>query len=146
VQPGKVAGFLGENGSGKSTTMRLIMGLDRPDAGRATIGGRSDHDQRWPLREVGALLDTRSFQPGRSAGAHLAARGAVSGLAALTAREREVLALMAEGRSNTAIAGAPFVSEGAVEKHVASIFGKLGLEKSGSDNRRVLAVLQFPGG
>ena len=73
----------------------------------------------------------------------LAARGAVSGLAALTAREREVLALMAEGRSNTAIAAALVVTDGAVEKHVASIFGKLGLEKSGSDNRRVLAVLQY---
>jgi DNA-binding NarL/FixJ family response regulator len=73
----------------------------------------------------------------------LAARGAVSGLAALTAREREVLALMAEGRSNTAIAAALVVTDGAVEKHVASIFGKLGLEKSGSDNRRVLAVLEY---
>jgi len=73
----------------------------------------------------------------------LAVRGAVSGLAALTARERDVLALMAEGRSNTAIAAALVITDGAVEKHVASIFGKLGLEKSGSDNRRVLAVLQY---
>ena len=76
----------------------------------------------------------------------LAVRGAVSGLAALTAREREVLALMAEGRSNTAIAAALVITDGAVEKHVASIFGKLGLEKSGSDNRRVLAVLQYLNG
>ena len=76
----------------------------------------------------------------------LAVRGAVSGLAALTLREREVLALMAEGRSNTAIAAAMVVTEGAVEKHVASIFGKLGLEKSSSDNRRVLAVLQYLNG
>jgi DNA-binding NarL/FixJ family response regulator len=73
----------------------------------------------------------------------LAARGAVSGLGALTVREREVLALMAEGRSNTAIAAALVVTDGAIEKHVATIFGKLGLEKSGSDNRRVLAVLQY---
>jgi DNA-binding NarL/FixJ family response regulator len=73
----------------------------------------------------------------------LATRGAVSGLGALTVREREVLALMAEGRSNTAIAAALVVTDGAVEKHVASIFGKLGLEKSGSDNRRVLAVLEY---
>jgi DNA-binding NarL/FixJ family response regulator len=73
----------------------------------------------------------------------LAARGAVSGLGTLTVREREVLALMAEGRSNTAIAAAMVVTDGAVEKHVASIFGKLGLEKSSSDNRRVLAVLQY---
>jgi DNA-binding NarL/FixJ family response regulator len=73
----------------------------------------------------------------------LAARGAVSGLGTLTVREREVLALMAEGRSNTAIAAALVVTDGAVEKHVASIFGKLGLEKSSSDNRRVLAVLEY---
>jgi DNA-binding NarL/FixJ family response regulator len=70
-------------------------------------------------------------------------RSRVSGLAALTTREREVLALMAEGRSNAAIASALFVSLGAVEKHVASIFGKLGLEPSDSDNRRVLAVLHY---
>ena len=80
AQPGTITGFLGQNGSGKSTTMRLIMGLDRPDAGRATIGGRSYHDLRWPLREVGALLDTRSFHPGRSARAHLAALAAGGGI------------------------------------------------------------------
>jgi DNA-binding NarL/FixJ family response regulator len=65
------------------------------------------------------------------------------GVAALTAREREVLALMAEGRSNAGIAAALVVSPGAVEKHVASIFGKLGLPPAGSDNRRVLAVLRY---
>lgn len=73
VLPGRVTGFLGQNGSGKSTTMRLIMGLDRPDAGRATIGGRSYRDLRWPLREVGAVLDARAFHPGRTAYGHLAA-------------------------------------------------------------------------
>jgi DNA-binding NarL/FixJ family response regulator len=62
-------------------------------------------------------------------------------LAALTAREREVLELMAEGRSNAAIAQRLFVSEGAVGKHTTSIFGKLGLAASDDDNRRVLAVL-----
>jgi DNA-binding NarL/FixJ family response regulator len=76
----------------------------------------------------------------------IGARGAVSGLASLTAREREVLALMAEGRSNAAIASSLVVSGGAVEKHVASIFGKLGLEPSDTDNRRVLAVLRYLGG
>jgi DNA-binding NarL/FixJ family response regulator len=65
------------------------------------------------------------------------------GVAALTAREREVLALMAEGRSNAGIAAALVVSGGAVEKHVASIFGKLGLPPAESDNRRVLAVLRY---
>jgi DNA-binding NarL/FixJ family response regulator len=61
----------------------------------------------------------------------------------LTRREREVLSMMAEGRSNAAIAGALVVSPGAVEKHVASIFAKLGLPPSESDNRRVLAVLHY---
>jgi DNA-binding NarL/FixJ family response regulator len=76
----------------------------------------------------------------------LATREAVSGLSALTSREREVLALMAEGRSNAAIAAQLVVSSGAVEKHVAGIFGKLGLEQSDNDNRRVLAVLRYLGG
>jgi DNA-binding NarL/FixJ family response regulator len=76
----------------------------------------------------------------------LAARGAVSGLGALTPREREVLELMAEGRSNAAIGAALVISGGAVEKNVASIFAKLGLEQSDSDNRRVLAVLTYLNG
>jgi DNA-binding NarL/FixJ family response regulator len=61
----------------------------------------------------------------------------------LTPREREVLALMAEGRSNAAIAEQLVVTERAVEKHVTNIFGKLGLTASGEDHRRVLAVLRF---
>jgi DNA-binding NarL/FixJ family response regulator len=64
-------------------------------------------------------------------------------LAALTPREREVLSLMAEGRSNHAIAGALYVTEGAVEKHVKNIFGKLGLAQTDADHRRVLAVLAY---
>jgi DNA-binding NarL/FixJ family response regulator len=64
-------------------------------------------------------------------------------LDALTARERDVLALMAEGRSNSAIADRFTVSERAVEKHISNIFSKLGLPPSDSDHRRVLAVLAF---
>jgi DNA-binding NarL/FixJ family response regulator len=64
-------------------------------------------------------------------------------LAALTPREREVLALMAEGRSNAAIAARLYLSASAVTKHTASIFGKLGLPPSDDDNRRVLAVLTY---
>jgi DNA-binding NarL/FixJ family response regulator len=61
----------------------------------------------------------------------------------LTAREREVLALMAEGRSNHAIAEQLVVTERAVEKHVTSIFSKLGLTPAAEDHRRVLAVLTY---
>jgi ABC-2 type transport system ATP-binding protein len=71
VPPGAVTGFLGLNGSGKSTTMRMILGLDAPDAGHARIGGQAYRQLRWPLREAGGLLESRAFHPGRSARAHL---------------------------------------------------------------------------
>jgi DNA-binding NarL/FixJ family response regulator len=64
-------------------------------------------------------------------------------LSVLSAREKEVLSLMAEGRSNAAIAAALVISDGAVEKHVANIFTKFDLPVSQSDHRRVLAVLRF---
>jgi DNA-binding NarL/FixJ family response regulator len=64
-------------------------------------------------------------------------------LGELTPRESEVLGLMAEGRSNAGIANELVLSVGAVEKHIASIFGKLGLTQSDSDHRRVLAVLAY---
>ncbi|MFF3602784.1 response regulator transcription factor [Streptomyces sp. NPDC002463] len=64
-------------------------------------------------------------------------------LANLTPREREVLGLMAEGRTNSAIAKALVVSDGAVEKHISNIFLKLGLSPSDGDHRRVLAVLTY---
>lgn len=75
--------------------------------------------------------------------ARLMARPAPGPLDRLTVREREVLALMAEGRSNAAIAQRLFLSEGAVGKHIASIFGKLDLPVSEDDHRRVLAVLSY---
>ena len=66
-------------------------------------------------------------------------------LATLTPREREVLSLMAQGRSNAAIASTLVISAGAVEKHVASVFAKLGLAPSDNDNRRVIAALKYLG-
>jgi len=71
VLPGKVTGFLGPNGAGKSTTMRLVLGLERPDAGTASVRGRPYAELETPLREVGAMLETRSFHPGRSGRGHL---------------------------------------------------------------------------
>src|ERR1700760_4130443 len=87
VEPGTVTGFLGPNGSGKSTTMRMIIGLDTPDAGQAWIGGQSYHELGWPLRRVGSLLEARSFHPGLSGRAHLAALGARNRLPARPAGE-----------------------------------------------------------
>jgi len=92
VRPGVVTGFLGPNGSGKSTTMRMVMGLDRPDAGTVTIGGRRFHDLRWPLREVGALLEAKAIHPGRSAFNHLLALAQTNSIP--RARVDEVLGLV----------------------------------------------------
>jgi ABC-2 type transport system ATP-binding protein len=92
VRSSMVTGFLGPNGSGKSTTMRLILGLDTPDAGQVRIGGRRHRDLRWPLREVGALLETRAFHPGRSARAHLRALAASNAIP--RSRVEEVLGLV----------------------------------------------------
>ena len=85
----------------------------------------------------GTVLDPEVVRQLLGAGRRAAA------LAALTPREREVLALMAQGRSNGGIADALVISPGVVEKHVASIFAKLGLAPSDSDNRRVIAAIRF---
>ena len=85
----------------------------------------------------GTALDPEVVSQLLGAGRH------ARGLAALTAREREVLGLMAEGRSNAGIADLLVISAGVVEKHVASIFAKLGLPPAEGDNRRVLAVLRY---
>lgn len=71
--------------------------------------------------------------------------GTTSPLDALTDRERDVIALMAEGLSNQAIAERLFLSEGAISKHTTAVFAKLGIAADGGSNRRVLAVLTFLG-
>jgi DNA-binding NarL/FixJ family response regulator len=85
----------------------------------------------------GTALDPEVVSQLLGAGRH------ARGLAGLTAREREVLSLMAEGRSNAGIADLLVISASVVEKHVASIFAKLGLPPAEGDNRRVLAVLRY---
>ena len=69
--PGKVTGFLGPNGPGKTTTMRLILGLDYPNADTVTIDGKHYASLAYPMREVGTLLDARAVHRGRSAYNHL---------------------------------------------------------------------------
>jgi DNA-binding NarL/FixJ family response regulator len=103
------------------------------DALARVAAGGTALDPEVVSQLMGASLGDR--RPGRG----------TSGLGSLTAREREVLSLMAEGRSNAAIAAELVVSPGAVEKHVAGIFAKLGLPPSDGDNRRVLAVLRYLG-
>jgi ABC-2 type transport system ATP-binding protein len=76
VKPGIVTGFLGPNGSGKSTTMRMIIGLDHPNGGSASINGKPYASLKWPLREVGALLEAKALHPGRTARNHLRALAA----------------------------------------------------------------------
>jgi DNA-binding NarL/FixJ family response regulator len=74
---------------------------------------------------------------------HQVVAGHTDWLSGLTAREREVLELMAEGLSNRGIGAAMVVTDRAVERHITNIFGKLGLGATGSDHRRVLAVLAY---
>jgi ABC-2 type transport system ATP-binding protein len=71
VAPGQVTGFLGPNGAGKTTTLRCLLGLVRPTAGTARIGGRAYAELDHPLRHVGAALEAADFHPGRSARNHL---------------------------------------------------------------------------
>jgi ABC-2 type transport system ATP-binding protein len=92
VNPGVVTGFIGPNGSGKTTTMRLILGLDNPTSGGITIGGRSYRDLPAPLREVGALIDAKAVHPSRTAHNHLLALAQSNGIA--RSRVDEVLALV----------------------------------------------------
>jgi ABC-2 type transport system ATP-binding protein len=80
VQPGKVTGFLGPNGSGKTSTLRMLLGLAIPTSGTATIGGVPYHQLPDPVRQVGAALDSNTFHPGRSAAQHLRIITTVTGL------------------------------------------------------------------
>jgi ABC-2 type transport system ATP-binding protein len=77
---GKITGFLGPNGSGKTTTLRAVLGLVRPSAGEALIGGVRYGQLARPRRSVGALLDAPGFHPGRRARDHLRVLAAADGL------------------------------------------------------------------
>jgi len=71
VEPGRVTGFLGPNGSGKTTTLRMLLGLVNPSSGEATIGGKFYRDLQHPSGTVGAVLEATSFHPARRARTHL---------------------------------------------------------------------------
>src|SRR3954462_7669422 len=74
IQPGRVVGLLGPNGSGKTTTMRMLLGLVAPTSGRATIGGRAFVNLHEPAHQVGVVLETRPFHGGRTSRDHLRVR------------------------------------------------------------------------
>ena len=80
VRPGAVTGFLGPNGSGKTTSLRMLLGLVQPTSGTATFDGRRYEDLREPAREVGTLLEATGFHPGRTARDHLRVLATAAGL------------------------------------------------------------------
>jgi DNA-binding NarL/FixJ family response regulator len=126
VEEGYALDLVGEGGGGVGYLLKdRVADLDRfTDSVRRVGSGGSALDPDVVARLLGR---SRRDDP----------------LEEITPREREVLELMAEGRSNGAIAEALVVTERAVEKHVTSIFGKLGLRPTAEDHRRVLAVLTF---
>jgi ABC-2 type transport system ATP-binding protein len=81
VPPGQITGFLGPNGSGKTTTLRMVLGLVRPSAGDALIGGVPYDRLSRPRHSVGALLEATGFHPGRSARDHLRVLAAANSMA-----------------------------------------------------------------
>ena len=91
VAPGRITAFLGPNGSGKTTSMRLLLGLDAPTAGTATVGGRAYGTLERPTQVVGAVVD-QGFHPSRSARNHVRIVAAQAG--ALRARVEAVLELV----------------------------------------------------
>jgi DNA-binding NarL/FixJ family response regulator len=115
---------LGTRGVGYLLKDRVADVDELADALRRIAGGGSAFDREV----VGLLVDRRQKE---------------AALDALTERERAVLALMAEGRSNEAICGQLFLSPKTVETHVGNVFSKLGLEPARTDHRRVMAVLRF---
>src|SRR3954470_1394423 len=79
AQPGRVTGVLGLNGSGKTTTLRMLLGLTRPTAGVALIDGRPFSGLKQPLREVGAVLEQGISHPGQGGRAHLRGQAMLAG-------------------------------------------------------------------
>ena len=92
VEPGTITGFLGPNGAGKSTTLRSVLGLVHPDAGRATVLGVPYGELDRPLHRVGAVLEASEVHPGRNGRNHLRVQAAAAGIPA--SRVQEVLALV----------------------------------------------------
>jgi len=96
-EPGTITGFLGANGAGKSTTLKMIVGLTRPDSGSATIDGRPFVDLPNPTRVVGTLLDASAMHPGRTGRATLTIAALMADVA--TSRVEHLLDLVGIGHA-----------------------------------------------
>ena len=92
VEPGRVTGFLGPNGSGKTTTLRCLLGLVSPTSGETFVGGQPYRELHDPLKVVGAALEASGFHPGRTAHGHLSVVAASAGIP--RTRVTEVLELV----------------------------------------------------
>jgi ABC-type multidrug transport system ATPase subunit len=103
VEPGSVTGFLGPNGSGKTTTLRMLLGLVRPTSGWATINGEPFNRLGNPARVVGGVLEAQGFHPGRTARDHLRVYAAAMGVH--DQRADEVLNLVGLGAAGNRAAG-----------------------------------------
>ncbi len=103
VERGSVTGFLGPNGSGKTTTLRMLLGLVTPTAGFATINGQPFHRLGNPARVVGGVLEAQGFHPGRTARDHLRVYAAAMGMP--DQRADEVLNLVGLGAAGNRAAG-----------------------------------------
>jgi ABC-2 type transport system ATP-binding protein len=79
ASPGRVTGFVGLNGSGKTTTLRMLLGLSRPTAGAALINGERYHRLKNPLRQVGSVLEQGITHPGQTGRGHLITQAQLSG-------------------------------------------------------------------
>jgi ABC-2 type transport system ATP-binding protein len=93
LEQGTVTGFLGPNGAGKTTTLRLLLGLAEPTAGQAVVFGHRYRELEHPGRQVGAILESNDFHPGRSGRDHLRVLAAAGGIA--SNRVEEVLDVVA---------------------------------------------------
>ncbi|MCU1396315.1 MAG: transporter ATP-binding protein [Ilumatobacteraceae bacterium] len=104
ITPGCVTGFLGPNGAGKTTTMRMILGLDAPTKGTALVNGKPYSEHKFPLHEVGALLDAKALHGGRRAFDHLLCLAQSNGIGrkrVTTVLEQVGLADVARKRAGT---------------------------------------------
>ena len=152
VGRGEVFALIGRSGSGKSTLLRCMNGLEKINSGRIEIAGHALGGDAKALRslraDVGIVFQSYNLFPHLTVGENIMlAPRIVKGATRPETQQiaREVLQLVAEGRSNRAIGERLVITQGAVQKHVSAIFNKLGLPASQDDDRRILAVLAYVG-